>query len=296
MNHKAVIKTHVVNETPTPAARSTIRQRFGQHLSRLAGVLRRGKGLWNGLLGAVIVLALYRALFPAPVPRSDRELVTMMGIVMASATPKTPRAVLVHQFIQPSLVLVRVQRDPGKEDEDGHGLGSGVIANDNGDVLTALHVVRGAREIRLTWADGSETVAEIVAEQPENDIAVLRGLNPPSQIVPATMGNPRGMRIGDDAYVVGHPLGLYGSMSAGVISGFDRTFQPKDGGQELSGLIQFDAAVNPGSSGAPLLNGNGEVIGIVTALINPAKQEAFAGIGFAVPINVAGGAAGMPQY
>jgi S1-C subfamily serine protease len=292
VNHKAVIKTNEVNESPIPTARSTIRERLG----RIGGFLRRGKPLWNGMLGAAIVLGLYNLLFPAPVLRSDRELVTMMGLVMASATPKTPRAVLVNQFIQPSLVLVRVQREPNAENEDGRSLGSGVIANDNGDVITALHVVQGAREIKLTWADGGETTAEIVTEQPESDIAVLRGLTPPSQIVPATMGNPRGMRIGDDAFVVGHPLGLYGSMSAGVISGFERTFTPKDGGQELSGLIQFDAAVNPGSSGAPLLNSNGEVVGIVTALVNPSKQEAFAGIGFAVPINVAGGAAGMPQY
>jgi S1-C subfamily serine protease len=287
-----MIQTQPVTEAPIPTVRARIRTRF----SHIVGFLRRGKPLWNGMLGAAIVLGLYNLLFPAPVPRTDRELVSMMGLVMASATPKTPRAVLVNQFIQPSLVLVQVQRDPSPENEDGRGLGSGVIANDQGDVLTALHVVQGAREIRLTWADGTETTAEIVTEQPENDIAVLRGLTPPAQLVPATMGNPRGMRIGDDAFVVGHPLGLYGSMSAGVISGFERTFKPKDGGLELSGLIQFDAAVNPGSSGAPLLNSNGEVVGIVTALVNPAKQEAFAGIGFAVPINVAGGAAGMPQY
>ena len=96
-------------------------------------------------------------------------------------------------------------------------------------------------------------------------------------------------------FAVGNPLGLVGSLSAGVISGFDRTFTPEDGGREFEGLIQFDAAVNPGSSGGPLLNRLGQVVGIVTALANPTEQEVFIGIGFAVPINTAAAAAGAPQ-
>jgi S1-C subfamily serine protease len=104
------------------------------------------------------------------------------------------------------------------------------------------------------------------------------------------------MRVGDEAFVVGNPFGLYSSMSAGVISGFDRSFQPSNGHQELQGLIQIDAAVNPGNSGGPLLNRNGQVIGIVTGIVNPTEQDVFIGIGFAVPINVAGGAAGLPPY
>jgi S1-C subfamily serine protease len=104
------------------------------------------------------------------------------------------------------------------------------------------------------------------------------------------------VRVGDEAYVVGNPLGLYGSMSVGVVSGLDRTFQPPDSAQALTGLIQIDAAVNPGNSGGPLLNRNGQVIGIVAGLVNPTEQEVFIGLGFAVPINVAGGAAGLPPY
>jgi serine protease DegQ len=132
--------------------------------------------------------------------------------------------------------------------------------------------------------------------QPENDIAVLRARQPPPQIVPAILGNPQAMQIGDEAFVVGNPLGLYSSMSVGVISGVNRSFQPRYSDQRLEGLIQIDAAVNPGNSGGPLLNRNGEVIGIVTALVNPTGQETFIGIGFAVPINVAGSAAGLLPY
>jgi S1-C subfamily serine protease len=95
---------------------------------------------------------------------------------------------------------------------------------------------------------------------------------------------------------VGNPLGLYGSMSAGVISGFDRSFQLPNSNQRLKGLIQVDAAVNPGNSGGPLLNRHGQVIGIIAGIANPTEQNVFIGIGFAVPITVAGGAAGAPPY
>ena len=104
------------------------------------------------------------------------------------------------------------------------------------------------------------------------------------------------MHIGDEAYAVGNPLGLSGSLSAGVISGFNRSFTIDETGLELGGLIQFDAAVNPGNSGGPLLNRFGQVIGIVTALAKPNERDSFTGIGFAVPIEIAGGAAGIPEY
>jgi S1-C subfamily serine protease len=104
------------------------------------------------------------------------------------------------------------------------------------------------------------------------------------------------MRIGSEAYIVGNPFGLYGSLSAGVVSGLDRTFQLPNGGREIKGLIQVDAAINPGNSGGPLLDRNGQVVGIVTALVNPTGQDVFIGIGLAVPIDVAGGAAGLPAY
>jgi S1-C subfamily serine protease len=109
--------------------------------------------------------------------------------------------------------------------------------------------------------------------------------------VPAVLGG--GAQIGDEAFAVGHPLGLVGSLSAGVVSGLNRTF-PLQNGRTLTGMIQFDAAVNPGNSGGPLLNRNGQVIGIVTGLANPSGEDNFIGIGFAVPIGTAGGAAGAP--
>ncbi len=214
-----------------------------------------------------------------------------MADVMASATPPPSRASLVYAVIRPSLVLI--QTATGGENS---GLGSGVIISDRGDILTSLHVVEGASSIEVTFADGTTSAAAITATQPENDIAVIQPDRVPDPLVAAVLGNPGALREGDEAFVVGNPLGLYGSMSAGVISGFNRAFQPETTDQVIHGLIQIDAAVNPGNSGGPLLNRYGEVVGIVTGIANPTKQHVFIGIGFAVPITVAGRAAGSLPY
>jgi S1-C subfamily serine protease len=249
-----------------------------------------------GVLAALAALLLYNALAPAPKPLTTREVNDAVAQAMASATPPPAYSSRVYQVIMPSLVYIETKSPgkPGKEDDEG--VGSGVVVNDGGDILTALHVVTGATDIQVTFADGTQSSARILVKQPENDIAVIRATTPPTQIVPAVLGNPGAVRIGDEAFAVGNPLGLYGSMSAGVISGLDRSFKPTNGNQRLKGLIQIDAAVNPGNSGGPLVNRDGEVIGIVTALVNPTGQDVFIGIGFAVPINVAGGAAGAPPY
>lgn len=253
-----------------------------------------------GIVAALIGVLLYSFLFPAPPPLTQDEIDESVIQVMASATPPPAYSAQVYQAIFPSLVIIRSQGQ-NPEDEDGVGVGSGVVINDSGDILTALHVVSDAAEIDIAFSDGTEAKAEIIAAEPENDIAVLHPSRPPELIVPAILGNPNAMRIGDEAFAVGNPLGLAGSMSAGVISGFDRSLPLNDDGQRLEGLIQFDAAVNPGNSGGPLLNRYGQVVGIVTALASPSEQNAqfigtFTGIGFAVPIDTAGGAAGAPPY
>ncbi len=271
--------------------------RWRQRLQSLRRRARSALPFASGMLATLVALVLYNLFTPHPHQLTTREINDTVAQALASATAPAAYSAQVYQAIQPSLVLIETQA-PGadKADKKEESLGTGVVIDAAGDILTSLHVVADAKDIKLTFADGTQSGAEVITQQPENDIAVLRAAQPPAQIVPAILGNPGAMRVGDEAFVVGHPLGLYGSMSSGVISGFDRSFKLPESDQELKGLIQIDAAVNPGNSGGPLLNRDGQVVGIVAALVNPTGQDVFIGIGFAVPINIAGGAAGLPPY
>lgn len=266
-----------------------------QRLQKIRTGVRRALPFGGGILFTLAALLLYNLLFPGPQPLTIRQVNEAVAQAMASATPPPAFSQGAYHAIRPSLVLIQTKGQHGS-DQVEFGLGSGVIIDDAGDILTSLHVVADAQEIKLTFADGTEADAQVLTRKPENDIAVLQASVLPSVIIPATLGNLNAMQVGDEAYVVGNPFGLYSSMSAGIISGFDRTFHPKNSEVELQGLIQVDTAVNPGNSGGPLLNRYGQVIGIITGIINPTGQEVFVGIGFAVPINVAGGALGTPLY
>jgi S1-C subfamily serine protease len=255
-------------------------------------------GHWLVGLGIVAALVLGVAALQRANDRPDTLTPAQVASTVSSAVEKGVTAVAgapapgtaVYQAIQPSLVFITASR-PGTSAEDATS-GAGVIVNADGQILTARHVVTGAQAVQVIFADGTQTAAQIASEEPESDIAVLVPDTKPSVIVPAVLGG--GVRVGDDVYAVGHPLGLVDSLTAGVVSGLDRTI-PVAGGSNLTGLIQFDAAINPGNSGGPLLNRAAQVVGIVTALANPSEQPFFVGIGFAVPIATAGGAAGAPQ-
>jgi len=247
-----------------------------------------------GVLIAFAVLLAYTIVL-SPQPRiTQRDVSTAIARAMASATPPPPVAARVYDAVWPSVVLINTRAEKDGEPDEGHG--SGVVLDDRGTILTSLHVVQGADEIQVVFADGTESNADILATEPERDIAVLRTLQPPQLVIPATLGNPGSLRVGDEAIVVGNPFGLRHSVTAGVISGLERTFKLPSTEEPVTGLIQFDAAANPGNSGGPLLNRDGEVVGIVTALVNPTEQDVFIGIGFAVPIDVAASAAGTPPY
>jgi S1-C subfamily serine protease len=266
-----------------------------RRLQRLRTHARSGALFAAGVLSVLVALLLYNISVSDPPQLTSQQVDDAIAQALASATPPPAFSAQVYRAIWPSLVFIKME-GPDEEGEEGFGIGSGVVISAFGDILTSLHVVADASDIQLTFADGTESGAQVIIEQPENDIAVLRASQPPAEVVPAILGNPNAVHVGDEAFVIGNPLGLYSSMSAGVISSLNRSFQPVDSDVRLHGLIQFDAAVNPGNSGGPLLNRNGQVIGIVTALANPTEQDFFIGIGFAVPINTAASAAGLPPY
>jgi S1-C subfamily serine protease len=280
---------------PQPEPSRSPRADRSARLHRIGATARRTVPFASGIVAALAAVYLYTLLVPAPPPLTERDIQQSVNQALASQTPGPALSQLAYEAVRPSLVLIQTD-GPAQSGPTAHGLGSGVVVDAAGDILTALHVVADASAIDLTFADGTRATADVVTRRPETDIAVLRASQLPVNLVPATLGNPGGVRVGSDAFVVGNPFGLYGSMSSGVVSGLDRSFRAPGSAQELHGLIQVDAAVNPGNSGGPLLNRAGEVVGIVTALINPSNEDVFIGIGLAVPIDVAGGAAGLPQY
>jgi len=277
-----------------PSASNTDKLR--NRVQRFRARVRSSFPFISGVLAAFLALFLYNFLFPGARQLTEEQVNNAIISVLASATPRPAYSEQVYQVIQPSVVLIKTDFQ-GENGNTEKGLGSGVIINDQGDILTSLHIVANAKDISITFADGTVSDGFVLASQPEIDIAVLRAFLGPELLIPATLGNPGSMRVGDEAYVVGNPFGLYNSMSSGVISGFNRAFQPPNTNQKIEGLIQVDAAINPGNSGGPLLNRSGHVIGIVTGIINPTEDSFFIGIGFAVPINIAAaGGAGLPPY
>jgi S1-C subfamily serine protease len=262
-----------------------------------AGSRRIGPRLRLGLIAGVALVVsggIYVATRDTSPPALDKaEVGTIASDVAGKAIKelesKPPASATVYQQILPSLVQIEANR-PSSDGRDAR-LGAGVIVNRAGTILTALHVVDGAEGVRVAFVDGTRSAASIAATDPANDIAVLQPERGPEVVVPAVLGG--GGEVGDEAYAVGHPFGYVGSLSGGVISGLDRSVEAASG-RRLQGLIQFDTAVNPGNSGGPLLNRAGQVIGIVTALANPSRDGYFIGVGFAVPIGTAGGAADAP--
>jgi len=254
---------------------------------------------WWLVIGGVAVLVAVAVLVGrwtsddggAAPPSSTLDAPTATAIddaVSKAVTAQSQSVAEVYKRIQPSVVEIDVVHDAtvgAPRGGDGSALGTGVIVNQDGSILTADHVVDHTTTISVVYSDGTRANAEIAASDPAHDIAVLRPKKLPTVVVPAVLGSA-GVGVGLPVVAVGNPLGLDDSTTSGVISALGRSIHDDDG-TERSGLIQFDAAVNPGSSGGPLLNQRGEVIGIVVALADPTEAGYFIGIGFAVPIGTA---------
>ncbi|MGI5241255.1 S1C family serine protease [Dactylosporangium sp. CA-139066] len=206
----------------------------------------------------------------------------------AKASPSAsgpPTTAQIYAAVAPSVVSIEAA------EAGGTASGTGVVVGADGTILTALHVVKGSTAVKVRFADGTQSAAQVTGTDPKTDTATLAPASLPDVLVPVVLGNPGRLAVGNDVVAIGNQLGLTSSATAGVVSGLNRSAANPDG-TKLTGLIQFDAAVNPGSSGGPLVNGRGELVGIVVALANPTPAGTFVGVGFAVPITAAGG--GLP--
>jgi S1-C subfamily serine protease len=186
-----------------------------------------------------------------------------------------------YERVRPSVVRITTG-NPATDAAEG--LGSGIVIDKNGHIVTNYHVVRGADQLTVTFADGTQASATVVGRDPGNDIALIRVNADANELVPATLGDSSKVAVGSFVAAIGNPFGLDGTFTTGVVSGLDRTLPSSTNGRPIRGLIQTDAAVNPGNSGGALFNQQGEVIGINTAIENP-TGGGFVGVAYAVPIN-----------
>ncbi len=280
---------------------------------RWTWLLATGLGVLAGLLLALGPSGLKDWATGRPTPGLNMRAIEAAVRKSLEEKPLISPTLKAAEIIAPSVVRVvglMSDDDDGKDQDEPlvasgknpktqkveRGVGSGVVIIDNGTILTNLHVLQGAKRIKVTFADGHVSDARLISTDPKNDLAVLRALSIPDDLQAAAMRSTGDLAPGEPVVAVGFPFGIGPSTSAGVVSGLKREFRSPDGEQVMTNLIQFDAAANPGNSGGPLVTLDGAVVGIVTAILNPSQQRVFIGIGFAVPIENAAGAAGMPPF
>ena len=245
---------------------------------------------------ALAVVLVHGALTPAvpPITQQDIDAAVLHTLETAQLPSTASKA---YEAVRRSVVRVRGQgHEKEHEGQMVEGIGSGVVIVDTGIILTNLHVVAGADHIQVEFDDGLESEASIIGVRPEHDLAVLQAAKLPDDLPAATLRSTADLAPGDEVTAVGFPFGIGPSVSTGVISGLHRDYYSQKGKRVLTNLIQFDAAANPGNSGGPLVTADGEVVGIVTGILNPTEQRVFIGIGFAVPIENAAAAVGLSPF
>jgi S1-C subfamily serine protease len=268
---------------------------------------------WRGLLarferplliaaGGLFALALVfaHARFAPSSPQLTQQDIDAAVLHTLETTPLPSTAATAYEAVRHAVVRVRgLGHAQDKEGIDGHpveGIGTGVVIVDTGIILTNLHVVAGAEKVQVEFDDGLETEAEVIGIRPEHDLAVLQAKKLPDDLAAATLRSTADLAVGDEVIAVGFPFGIGPSVSYGVVSGLRREHRSPQGKRLLTNLIQFDAAANPGNSGGPLVTAGGEVVGIVTGILNPTEHHVFIGIGFAVPIENAAAAIGLSPF
>jgi len=258
--------------SPSPPPAAPPPKRFRRGLLAAVAALTIAGGAGSGAVAATLVDHNTQATTAATTANSTSSTATS---TQASSTAET-----VYKQVSPGVVTITAVVNSGRG--SGQATGSGIVLDTNGNILTNAHVIAGAQQIQVTFSDGRTVNATLVGSNTSADLAVIRVSVAASTLHPVTLGNSDSVQVGDSVYAIGSPFGLSGSLSQGIISNLKQSGRTSDGGN-LSGLIQTDAAINPGNSGGPLVNAQGEVIGINTSIESPVDGNV--GVGFAIPIN-----------
>jgi len=248
-------------------------RRFRRGLLAAVAALAIAGGAGSGAVAATLVDHNSQATTAATTANSTSSTATS---TQASNTAET-----VYKQVSPGVVTITATVSSGTRGS-GQAIGSGIVLDTNGNILTNAHVIAGARQIQVTFSNGQTVDATLVGSNTTADLAVIRVSVAASSLHPVTLGNSDSVGVGDAVYAIGSPFGLSGSFSQGIISNLKQSGATSNG-DNLSGLIQTDAAINPGNSGGPLVNTQGEVIGVNTSIESPVDGNV--GVGFAIPIN-----------
>ena len=238
----------------------------------LIGALVVIGGLGGGALGAEAVISR----LPASSNTSATSSQTTSSASNAAAVQPVSAAAL---YKQAAPGIVTITTEVARRGRTGEGTGSGIVLDTSGNILTNAHVIAGASQIQVTFSDGKTAAASVAGSNTAADLAVVHVSVAASSLHPVPLGDSNTVRVGDAVYAIGAPFGLAETMTAGIVSGLNRSNQ----GTGLTGLIQTDAPINPGNSGGALLNTLGQVIGVNDSIESPIAGNV--GVGFAIPIN-----------
>ena len=194
----------------------------------------------------------------------------------------------IYQNVSPSVVeITSTLQSGGPFGQQAQGTGTGVVLDSDGRILTNNHVIDGAQNIQVRFSDESTSAAKVLGTDPADDLAVIQVTDSGLDLHPAQLGDSDALRVGDPVLAIGNPFNLESTLTQGIVSATGRTYSTGANTRPIRNMIQTDAAVNPGNSGGPLLNSQGQVIGINTLLENPTGDNVNVGIAFAVAINTA---------
>jgi S1-C subfamily serine protease len=277
-----IMVRHAAALPPGPSTAAKPRTRRGVPALLLAAMLMLSMLFGGAGAGAVLLVAGNSALQTTTAATSTTTSAASAAQLVVQADEATVNAI--YNKLSPSVVeITSLVQGTGRFSSTGQAVGTGMILDKQGNILTNNHVIDGASSIKVTLSDGTEYSATVVGTAPQDDLAVIKADIPAASLVPVSLGDSSAVKVGDAVITIGYPYALDQSVSAGIVSGLDRTESSTANGRSLSGLIQVDAAINPGNSGGPLVNAAGQVIGVNTMIESPI--EGFTGVCMAIPIN-----------